>query len=337
MNVILGLVRGDQTGCPAAGRGEGVVVVGRRWIGSVAVLCAALGASGCSTAASSPKAGSGGSGAADTVVSVAASINAWGSILSQLGGSHVHETSIITNPDTDPHDYEPTPSDGRVIAQSQLFVENGIGYDAWAAKSLAASPDPSRLVINVGDLVHIPVGGNPHRWYSPTDVDAVAHAITADLAKLDPADRSYFDARRRAFATTGLATYHRMIKQIQTKYAGTPVGASESIFAPLADALKLNLITPPSFLKAISEGTDPSPADLSTINAQITGKQIKVYVFNSQNATPDVAAQVKAARAAGIPVSTVTETLSPATASFQQWQSAQLQALAAALHQATGR
>jgi zinc/manganese transport system substrate-binding protein len=271
------------------------------------------------------------------VVSVAASINAWGSILSQLGGSHVHETSIITNPDTDPHDYEPTPGDGRVIAQSQLFVENGIGYDSWAAKSLAASPDSSRLVINVGDLVHIPDGGNPHRWYSPTDVNAVADAITADLKKLDSADGSYFDAQRQAFGTAGLATYHRLIRQIQTTYAGTPVGASESIFAPLAKALKLNLITPPSFLKAISEGTDPSPSDLSTINAQISGKQIKLYVFNSQNATPDVAAQVKAARVAGIPVSTVTETLSPAGANFQQWQSAQLRALAAALHQATGK
>jgi zinc/manganese transport system substrate-binding protein len=301
------------------------------------MLCVVLAAAtGCS-AASDRKTVSSGSGAADTIVSVAASINAWGSILSQLGGSHVHETSIITNPDTDPHDYEPTPGDGRVIAQSQLFVENGVGYDSWAAKSLAASPDSSRLVINVGDLVHIPDGGNPHRWYSPTDVNAVADAITADLRKLDPADGSYFDAQRQAFGTAGLATYQRLIRQIQTTYAGTPVGASESIFAPLAKALKLNLITPPSFLKAISEGTDPSPSDLSTINAQISGKQIKLYVFNSQNATPDVAAQVKAARVAGIPVSTVTETLSPAGANFQQWQSAQLRALAAALHQATGK
>jgi zinc/manganese transport system substrate-binding protein len=268
---------------------------------------------------------------------VAASINAWGSILSQLGGSHVKETSIITNPDTDPHDYEPTPSDGTLIAGAQLFVENGIGYDSWAAKSLAASPDSSRLVIDVGDLVHVPDGGNPHRWYSPADVNAVADAITADLKKLDPADASSFDAQRQKFATSGLATYDKLIKDIQTKYAGTPVGASESIFAPLAQALKLDLVTPPSFLKAISEGTDPAPSDLSTINSQISGKKIDVYVFNSQNATPDVAAQVKAAKAKGIPVSTVTETLSPATASFEQWQVAQLQTLIAALHQATGK
>ncbi|HKC26619.1 MAG TPA: zinc ABC transporter substrate-binding protein [Jatrophihabitans sp.] len=314
-------------------------MVRRPGVVSVAVLLAAVGvATGCSTSSVAANPGSStGSGGSNTVVDVAASINAWGSILSQLGGSHVHETSIITNPDTDPHDYEPTPSDGTTIARSRLFVQNGIGYDSWAAKSLAASPDSSRSVINVGDLVHIPAGGNPHRWYSPTDVNTVADAITADLKKLDPADASYFDGQRQAFATSALATYNGLIKTIQTKYAGTPVGASESIFAPLAQALKLDLITPPTFLKAISEGTDPSPSDLSTINAQISGKKIKVYVFNSQNATPDVAAQVKAAKAAGIPVSTVTETLSPATASFQQWQSAQLQALANALHKATGK
>ncbi|HEY2296294.1 MAG TPA: zinc ABC transporter substrate-binding protein [Jatrophihabitans sp.] len=286
---------------------------------------------GCSTS------GGAATGSSGKVVEVAASINAWGSILAQLGGAHVHETSIITNPDTDPHDYEPTPQDGTVIAGSQLFVENGIGYDSWAAKSLAASPDSSRLVINVGDLVHIPEGGNPHRWYSPADVNTVADAVTADLKRLDPADASYFDAQRQRFAATGLATYDRLIKQIQTKYAGTPVGASESIFAPLAQALRLDLITPPSFLKAISEGTDPSAADLSTIDSQISSNKIKVYVFNSQNATPDVAAQVKAAKAAGIPVSAVTETLAPAGASFQQWQCAQLQALISALHQATGK
>lgn len=309
----------------------------RWWIVSAAVVMLAVGVtSGCSTSGNSSTSSGSGSGSGK-VIQVAASINAWGSILSQLGGSHVKATSIITNPDTDPHDYEPTPANGKIIANSQLFVTNGIGYDSWATKSLAASPDSARMVINVGDLVGIDDGGNPHRWYSPTDVNKVADTITADLKKLDPANAKYFDAQRQKFATVGLKSYNQLITDIQTKYAGTPVGASESIFAPLADALKLNLITPPTFLKAISEGTDPSPSDLSTINSQISDKKIKVYVFNSQNSTPDVAAQVKAAKAAGIPVSEVTETLSPASATFQEWQSSQLQALEAALKQATGK
>src|SRR5438445_2867987 len=157
-----------------------------RSLGSAAAALAVLSAAACAT---SPSGGSSPSGDGQ-IVAVAASINAWGSILKQLGGSHVRETSIISNPDTDPHDYEPTPADGRVIAQSQLFVENGIGYDSWAAKSLAASPDSSRLVVDVGQLVDVPAGGNPHRWYDPSNVDAVADAITADLKKLDPADAS---------------------------------------------------------------------------------------------------------------------------------------------------
>lgn len=298
---------------------------------AVSLVLVAGVASACSTASSD--ADPGGSG----VVQVAASINAWGSILAQLGGTHVHETSIITNPDTDPHDYEPTPDDAKTIATSQLFVENGIGYDSWAAKSLAASPDASRTVLDVGHLVGVPDGGNPHRWYSPADVATVADAITADLTKLDPHDAAYFAARHRTFVHHALAGYDRLIAGIRDRFSGTRVGASESIFAPLASALHLDLITPASFLKAISEGTDPSPADLSTIDRQIEDKKITVYVYNSQNATPDIAAQVKAARAAGIPVVPVTETLSPANATFQQWQSGQLRALSAALAKATGR
>jgi zinc/manganese transport system substrate-binding protein len=299
-----------------------------------ALLC--VGVVACSTSATSSP-GSSSTGGSGTVLNVAASINAWGSILSQLGGAHVHEVSIITNPDTDPHSYEPTPADGRTIADSQLFVENGIGYDPWAAQALAASPNSSRVVLDVGQLVGVANGGNPHRWYSPSNVETVADTITADLKKLDPADASYFDGQRHAFETTGLSQYHQLISDIKAKYAGTPVGASESIFAPLADALGLDLLTPASFLKAISEGTDPSAADKATIDAQIAQKKIKVYVFNSQNSTPDVAAQVGAARQQQIPVTAVTETLSPATASFQDWQVAQLKALRAALAQATGK
>lgn len=309
---------------------------------AVLAVIAAATMTGCATtnpndAKPAPASGSGSSSGSGKVIQVAASINAWGSILTQLGGDHVMATSIITNPDTDPHDYEPTPKDGTIIAKSQLFVDNGIGYDSWASKTLAASPNDARKVITVGTLVGIPDGGNPHRWYSPSNVKTVANAITADLKKLDPSSATYFDQQNKKFLTTDLATYNKLINEITTKYAGTAVGASESIFTPLASALKLNLVTPPSFLKAISEGTDPSPADLGTIKNQISAKKIKVYVYNSQNATPDVAAQVKAATAAGIPVATVTETLSPANATFQDWQSAQLQALITALKKATGK
>lgn len=180
-------------------------------------------------------------------------------------------------------------------------------------------------------------GGNPHQWYSPNSVSKVANAITAAYKKADPNDSAYFDQQNSRFLNQGLSNYHSLIATIKAKYGGVPVGASESIFAPLSDALGLNLITPPEFLKAISEGTDPSPADKATIDHQIATKAIKVYVLNSQNNNPDVRAQVDAAKKQGIPVTTVTETLSPANTSFQDWQSAQLSALADALHTATGQ
>lgn len=305
---------------------------GRRLAAALAGLAvAATTVAACATSSGNSSAGEG------KPLNVAASINVWGSILAQLGGAKVHETSIIAKPDTDPHDYEPTPANARAIADSRVFVENGSGYDSWAAKSVAANPDSRRLVVDVGQLVGVPTSGNPHRWYSPGDVEKVADAITADLKKADPTDASYFDGQRQEFENTALAKYHQLINQIKVKYAGTPVGASESVFAPMSDALGLRLLTPPKFLKAISEGADPSAADKATIDRQISGKLIKVYVFNSQNSTPDVAAQVSAAKSAGIPVTTITETLSPANASFQDWQTSQLQALQAALHEATGK
>ncbi|HLZ69177.1 MAG TPA: zinc ABC transporter substrate-binding protein [Dehalococcoidia bacterium] len=268
---------------------------------------------------------------------VVAAENVWGSIAAQLGGDKVSVTSIISKPQTDPHDYEPTPRDARNVAAARYVLYNGIGYDGWAGKLVAAGPNRGRAVLVVGDLLGIPKGGNPHRWYAPEDVRKVIGRITSDLKQLDAGDAVYFDQRQQAFLASGLQEYTALIQQIEQRYAGTPVGASESVFVPLAQALGLKLLTPESFLDAVSEGSDPSAADKATADRQIKSKQIAVYVYNSQNATPDVQNLVNAARAANIPVVAVTETLTPATATFQAWQSAQLQALAAALAQATGK
>jgi zinc/manganese transport system substrate-binding protein len=291
-------------------------------------------AAGCSTAAS--PAASTGSGPGQKIVVVAAE-NFWGSIARQLGGTHVTETSIIANPNTDPHAYEPTATDARTIASAKLVIVNGIGYDPWAPELLAANPVQGRQTLTVGDLLGLRPGGNPHQWYSAARVRQVIAAITADYRRIDPGDGAYFTSRQKTFETKALARYNALISQIRARYAGTPIGASESIVSPLASTLGLKMLTPYSFLKAISEGTEPTAQDKSAIDAQIKNKQIKIYVYNSQNATPDVAAQVKAARAAGIPVTTVTETLAPASATFQQWQVTELQGIESALHQATDK
>ncbi len=268
---------------------------------------------------------------------VVAAENSWGSIAAQLGGDRVEVTSIITNPATDPHDYEPTSDNARTMAGAQMAIVNGIGYDTWASKLLDANPSSGRVVLNVGDLLGLKTGDNPHQWYSPHSVRRVIGRITADYVRTDPTDRAYFEAQRNDFENKSLADYERLIRQIKNRYSGVPVGASESIFAPLAPALGLRLITPSGFLDAISEGTEPTPAEKATTDQQITDHQLTVWVYNSQNATPDVQRLNDEAKAAGIPIATVTETLVPAGATFEDWQVRELESMRAALAKATGR
>jgi zinc/manganese transport system substrate-binding protein len=246
-------------------------------------------------------------------------------------------TSIIANPDTDPHAYEPTPADGRRIASAQYVISNGVGYDAWMAKLLTANPVPARTALAVGALVGKKEGDNPHRWYFPGDVETVTGRITADYKRIDRKDAAYFDARHQDLESTGLAKYHQLLSEIKQKYAGTPVGASESIFVGIAEATGLKVITPSGYLTAISEGTDPTARDKATVDGQIRNGLVKVFVYNTQNSTPDVKTLVDAAKAKGIPTPTVTETLTPAGASFEDWQVAQLQVLRDDLAEATGR
>jgi zinc/manganese transport system substrate-binding protein len=299
-----------------------MTLISRTSLAIVALVGLAL--SGCATTAPT-------SANDPTVINVVAAENFWGSLAAQLGGTRVEVVNIINSPDADPHDYEATAADGRQMASADMAIVNGIGYDAWATKLVQANPSSSRTVLTVGEVIGVANGGNPHRWYNPENVRAVIDQITVDYKKIDPANAAFFDQQHATVLGTNLKGYFDLIDTIKKTHAGTPVGASESIFAMMAPALGLNLLTPPGFLTAITEGTDPSAADKATIDRQIKDRLIKVYVFNGQNATPDVQAQVDAARAKGIPVVTITETLTPAGASFQDWQVAQLRSLQQAL------
>jgi len=304
-----------------------VTSIARRVGTTIALAALALGLAACATspAATTP------SGR----IRVVAAENVWGSLAAQLGGDRAKVTNIINNPATDPHDYEPSAPDAIKLAGAQLAIVNGVGYDSWASKVLSADDNPAQTVLNVGHLVGVAEGGNPHRWYSPTDVHTVIDRITADYSRIDPAHVAYFAERHEIVVNTALKKYYDLVDEIRSRYAGTAVGASESIFVPMAAAIGLDLITPPDLLNAVSEGGEPTAADKAAADAQITGHRIRVYVYNSQNATPDVQRQVDAARASGIPVTTITETLSPAGSSFQQWQVAQLVALRQALATST--
>jgi zinc/manganese transport system substrate-binding protein len=268
---------------------------------------------------------------------VVAAENFWGSIATQLAGDRADVRSIVTNPDTDPHSYDPTAADARAIAGSQVAIVNGIGYDGWASHLLAANPDPRRVVLTVGDLLGLQNGDNPHQWYSPSAVRTVVAAIAAAYSKADPADARYFATRRRLFLTRSLSSYDMLLKQIRRQYAGTPVGYSESIFQPLGTYLGLRLLTPYSFAKAVAEGGDVSAQDTRTVERQLSRRLVRVWVFNSQNVSPEIDHLNAIARAEHIPIATVTETLSPANVDFEQWQVAELQQLRAALAEGAGR
>jgi len=294
----------------------------------VSTLLAATVLAGC--AMSPPSGGQGSAPYAPRVVRVVAGENVWGSIAAQIGGAHAAVTSIIASPQTDPHAYEPTAADARRLADAQVAVMNGVGYDPWMNRLLAAAGG-SRTVLDVGELVGVAPGGNPHLWYSPGYVAQFTRAIANAMARVDPADRAYFLRRQAHFDNVALASYHEVIARIRARYAGRPVGGSESVVVYLCRALGLHLVTPPTFLRAVTQGTDVSAADKVTIDAQIRNRAIDVYLENVQNSTPDVQAQVAAARAAHISVVAMSETLRPAGATFQAWQTAQLRALASAL------
>lgn len=274
-------------------------------------------------------------GAADGRLSVVAAESFWGSVAAQLGGERVHVTSIVHSSGADPHDFEATPRDARRMAAAQYVIVNGAGYDPWAGDVLSANPADGRVVLDVGALLGVRDGENPHRWYFPADVERVIEQIVTDYERLDPGHRDYFEAQRAHFESDALARYRGLLDQIKTEFSGAPVGASETFFDGVALATALDVRTPRGFREAISEGTEPSAGDRATVEHQLRDRQVRVFAYNEQNATPDVASLVDEATRAGIPVVAFTET-PPDNVSFQDWQTRQLEALLDALTRATG-
>jgi zinc/manganese transport system substrate-binding protein len=254
--------------------------------------------------------------------------SSWGSLVAELGGDLVDVTSVVSKPDADPHDYEPTADDARAISSAKYVIVNGVGYDEWASRIVDSNGDASQLVLDIGALVGAHEGDNPHRWYFPAEVRKVIDRVVEDFKRIDPARSAAFDQRKADFESQQLVRYTDALATIH-QHAGAPVAASESLFVGIADATGLVLATPASFSTAISEGIDPTVQDRSTVESQIRTRAVTVFVFNPQNSTPDVTLLRDAARSAGIPVVEFTETL--VGADFIDWQVTQLQRLAEAL------
>lgn len=297
-------------------------------------LIAPLGVSACSsrdggrTAESSTTAAAGG-GCPTTPVNVVVSVDQWGDIVRDLGGECAQVTTVLASSSVDPHDFEPSPADAATFAKAQLVVVNGADYDPWASK-FAATSAPKAPVVDAGVVTKTAAGANPHLWYSPSAVVAVAGAVTAELGKLAPEAKGYFADQRTAFGTS-LEPYNKLLSTIKAGAAGKTYAATESVFDYTAEDVGLVNATPPGYKTASANESDPSPADLEAFRRALADRRIDVLIYNTQT-EGSVPEQIRtAAEAAGVPVVEVTETVPPGTTSFEQWQVAQLTALAKAL------
>lgn len=278
--------------------------------------------------------GTGAVGATPGMLNVVAGENFWGNIAAQLGGSRVSVHSVVTDPNADPHEYESSTQDARAFADADLVILNGAGYDDWGQKLLDANSSSHRTVLNIAQLLGRKPGDNPHFWYNPSYLLTVAEKITAEYKTIDPGGASFFDQQYDAF-TSALKPYTDRIADIKSKYAGTPIGSTESIFVYMAAALGLDLITPHEFMDAVAQGTDPPASAVATVHDQVAGKQIKVLVYNIQSSSALTTNLKQLAQQQGIQVVGVTETLQPVGATFQAWQTGQLAALEAAIASAS--
>ncbi|MGH3643987.1 MAG: metal ABC transporter solute-binding protein, Zn/Mn family [Mycobacterium sp.] len=299
--------------------------------GALAVICLALGA--CTAAPSPPAAqtATSSTAGASAPLDVVASTNVWGDIVKQIGGDRVAVTSVMSDPNTDPHLFEADAKTAAAVSKAQLVIENGLGYDDFMDTLISASPNSSRAVLNAANVMQINgQDANPHVWYDIAKIPDVASAISDQLDKLDPDDAATFTANAKTF-TDSLTPINTAIATIKTKDSGAPIGYTERVPGYLVDAAGLKLATPASFAQSIEDGNDPSAADNAAFDNALSSKAIKVLLYNGQVTSPATDAIKRLAQTSGVPVVGVTETLPPTDKDFQAWQLRQINDVAKAL------
>jgi zinc/manganese transport system substrate-binding protein len=261
-------------------------------------------------------------------VTIVAAENFYGDVAQQIAGPNVKVTSILSNPDDDPHLFEASPSVARAIADASIVIENGADYDPWVEKLLGASKSASRTTINVAELVHKKAGDNPHLWYDPATMPAFAEALSTRLAAADPAHKVEYDQRLQAFVES-LKPLEARIAEIRKKHSATPVTASEPVFGYMATALGLKMRNE-RFQLAVMNDTEPSAADIAAFEKDLKKHRVKLLIYNSQATDESAKRLLNIARQSKIPVIGVTET-EPAGKTYQAWMLDQLNALDDAL------
>jgi len=259
--------------------------------------------------------------AAEGKIEVVAAENFYGNVAQQIGGDRVSVVSILNNPDQDPHLFEVSPAVIRKVAAAQVVLYNGAGYDPWVEQVLSATAKPGRVAIVAADLMQRKSGDDPHLWYDPATMPAVARALATALAAADPAHKDDYAARLATFLAS-LAPLDAKIAAIRDKYAGTAVTATEPVFGNMAQALKLTMANE-RFQLAIMNDTEPSARDIAAFERDLKDRKVRVLFYNKQAPTKLVQHLIELARAAKIPVVGITET-APVGSSYQDWMLMQL-------------
>jgi zinc/manganese transport system substrate-binding protein len=286
----------------------------------------ALAVAGCGSAGAS--AGSG------QIVAVGAE-NEYANVISQIGGRYVVASAIESNPNTDPHTFEASPSVARTVAVARLVVQNGVGYDTYMNNIEAASPSSSRTVIDVQKLLGLPDStSNPHLWYAPRTMPAVAAALVKDLSAIDPSHASYFAANAKRFDAS-LEPWDRALAQFAAQYPGTPVATTEPVGDYMLQAAGTVNMTPFQFQADVMNGVDPAPQDVTLQNGLFSGRRVKVLLYNQQVTDPVTQSFLATARRSRVPVVGVYETMPVPGYDYQSWMLAEVHALEEAVARGT--
>jgi zinc/manganese transport system substrate-binding protein len=292
-------------------------------------LAAALLASACSSS-SAPSAADGTSPAAATSTAKITAIgaeNEYADVIGQIGGKYVNVSAIMSNPNTDPHTFEASPAVAREVSAAQLVVQNGVGYDTFMNTIESAAPNSSRKVIDVQTLLGLPDSTpNPHLWYKPTTMPAVANAVAADLGQLDPAQASYFKANAASFITS-LTAWNNAIAAFKSAHPNVPVATTEPVADYMLQAVGADNMTPWTLQADIMNGVDPSPQNTALQDSLFTQHKVKVFLYNQQVTDSLTESYIKLAEQNGIPVVGVYETMPTPGYDYQSWMLAEVNAL----------
>lgn len=265
---------------------------------------------------------------ADPVLKVVAAENFYGEVAREIGGDKIDVTTILSQPDADPHHFEVAPSTARAVAHADIVIYNGADYDHWMEKLLSAGDGSGPVTIVAADLAGVEDGANPHVWYKPETLPAVARSLAAELARRDPADAKTYEKNLAMFEAAAAKLQSR-IDAIRSAHAGTPVTATEPVFGYMAEALGFEMRNT-GFQTAIMNDTEPSPREVAAFEQSIKERQVRILFYNSQVQDSTTERLLGLARDAGVAVIGVSETM-PAGETIETWIGGELDSIAQAL------